>query len=102
MAVGKVNKFVGVGEGEVAMLEDVFLGGSIILSNLAVVNTGRELCGNMPLIFPEFCLLVWVGPEDCITVFFEGSAPVTLCADPTSLPCCSLVDSKLFSPTKLD
>ncbi len=102
MTVGEVDEFVGIGKGEVAILEDVFTGGSVILSNLAVVNTGRELCSNVPLIFLELSLLVGVGPENRITIFFESGAPVTLHADPTPLPCCTLADSKLFPPTKLD
>ena len=44
VAVGNINKFMGVSKGEVAMLEDVLLGGSIVLGDSAVVNTGRKLC----------------------------------------------------------
>ncbi len=102
MAIGNVNELMGVSKGEVAMLEDAFLGSGIILSDSTVVSTGRELCRDVLLVFSEFCLPVWVGPENCFTIFLESSAPVTLHVDPTCLPCSSLTDCEFFTSTKLD
>ncbi len=38
MAIGNVNEFVSICEGEVSILENIFPGGSLILCDASVIN----------------------------------------------------------------
>ena len=102
VAVGDVNKFMSVGEGEVSMLEDEFLRSCFILCDTHMVNTGGEFGGNVIMVFPKFGLAMWIGPENCCTISVEGSNPITLGADSACLAHCSSTDSKFLSFPKLN
>ena len=101
VAIGNVNKLVGVSESEVSVLENIFPCSRLILCNARVVNTRGELCSDVLVVFTELDLAMGVGPEDSFTVPVKGSDPVTLGADPTSFPRCPTTDCEFLSFPKL-
>ena len=56
----------------------------------------------MFVVLSEFSSVVWVSPEDSITVPIKGGDPVTLSPDPSPLPCGSAVNCEFFTFPKLD
>src|SRR5258708_4537629 len=67
-----------------------------------MVNAGGEFSCNVFVVLPELIPVMWVGPEDGITIAVPGSDPVTLGVDPLPLPCGSTADCGFLTFTKLD
>ncbi len=102
MAICNVNKFVGVGEGEVPVLEDVFPCSGLILCDMPMIDTGGEFGQDVFVVFSQLISVVWIGSEDGISKPIEGSDPVTLGADLSPLPCGTTVDCEFLSLSELD
>ena len=102
VAIGDINKFMGVSKSKVPMLGDKFACSCLVLHNTHVVNTGGEFCGNVPVVLAEFGLMVWVGPENGFSVPVISSEPVTLGVDPMSLPWSPTTDCEFLPFTELN
>src|SRR5260370_8251788 len=75
---------------------------SLILCDVPVIDTGREFGQDVFVVFLQLISMVWIGPEDGISKLIEGSDPVTLGADPSPLPCGTVVDCEFLSLSELD